>query len=541
MKYPIPNMYVPLPAARVWSMLATAALPLALMTSNAAAQIATAEVVAIPSAANGVAGITTVSSDNAGSWVADARPPSPGSSVIFGVLAGSGTSTPGVLRVSQTLNGYIQEGVFAPRVQGLDVAYTSIAPAPAQGFSSWINDDVIAQPGDLIGSTGLEWFGSGTPRMTSTSRVYVFGTARTPGPQGAFMQVAVRYPDETVVLAVGDTPLGLSDPITSIRTFESSPDGTAWVAVVTYDSTASGQEEMAVLDRGRVYYYNSLIQAAQTEGQFNTWTEFSNALIDDAHRVTILGQDFLGPVILRNGDQTVRAPMSRLYDIDEDGVVLTNGPSSQGIRTLYNGLALDRIGVNGVDATGNGFPDAGWAVVGQSNSSFQPQAAFLGDGRVLLAVDLQVPGSGTVDAIVMASLAQPNDVVCDGVPNSTSEAASIRAVGVDRPAFNDLELHIVNLPPGAAVIPLMSMTSGFTANPAGSAGNLCLGGAIGRGIPFFTSGTSTIRVYPLILPQPLGFVAAQAGQTWLFQAWHRDSVQGVATSNFSDALAVTFR
>ena len=540
MKDSTPSINVPLPAARAWTSLAIAALaPVFLATPSAAAQVVTAEVVAVPSAATGVTALTSVFSDKAGSWVADARRGFPSESVIFGVLAGSGTSAPGVLRVPQTLQGYPQQSIFFSRVRGLEVAYTAAEPASG-GFSSWINDEVVAQPGDVIGSTGLEWLGSGTPRMTSIQRFYVFGSAFPTGNPAATRQVVVRYPEENVVLAVGDTPLGLSDPVTRINTFETNELGNSWVAVVTYNSTATGQEEMAVIDTCSVYRYSSFALAAQTEGSFTSWTEFTGAFVDSARRVTILGRDALGSVILRNADETVRASMTELYDIDEDGLVLTSGPFNQGIRALYNGTDLNRVGADGVDATGNGFPDAGWAVTGQSNT-FIPQAAFLGDGRILLAVDLQVPGSGVLDSIVLASLALPNDVVCDGVPNSTGEASSLRAVGVDQAAFNDLELHLVNMPPGSVVLPLVSKTSGFTANPAGSTGNLCLGGAIGRGILFTTGGTSTFRVFPQLLPQPNGFTAAQPGETWFFQVWHRDQVAGNATSNFSDALAVTFR
>ena len=31
-----------------------------------------------------------------------------------------------------------------------------------------------------------------------------------------------------------------------------------------------------------------------------------------------------------------------------------------------------------------------------------------------------------------------------------------------------------------------------------------------------------------------------AGETWSFQTWHRDSAGGQATSNFTDAVGVTF-
>ena len=42
------------------------------------------------------------------------------------------------------------------------------------------------------------------------------------------------------------------------------------------------------------------------------------------------------------------------------------------------------------------------------------------------------------------------------------------------------------------------------------------------------------------MPTPSGFVMAAVGQTRYFTTWHRDAVGGVATSNFTNGLAVTF-
>ena len=42
------------------------------------------------------------------------------------------------------------------------------------------------------------------------------------------------------------------------------------------------------------------------------------------------------------------------------------------------------------------------------------------------------------------------------------------------------------------------------------------------------------------IPTPTGFVAVQPGQTWYFQAWHRDVFAGAATSNFTSGLGVQF-
>ena len=73
---------------------------------------------------------------------------------------------------------------------------------------------------------------------------------------------------------------------------------------------------------------------------------------------------------------------------------------------------------------------------------------------------------------------------------------------------------------------------------------LCLGGAIGRFLQQVqnsgATGTITIPVNLMMLPQPNGTVAVVAGQTWNFQAWYRDANPGL-TSNFTTAVSVLFQ
>jgi hypothetical protein len=93
---------------------------------------------------------------------------------------------------------------------------------------------------------------------------------------------------------------------------------------------------------------------------------------------------------------------------------------------------------------------------------------------------------------------------------------------------------------------LTSRTQGFVMNPGGSAGNLCLAGAIGRYVgPGQIKNSGTSGAFELLLdlsatPTPTGLVQIQAGETWNFQAWHRDAVGGVATSNFTHGRSIGF-
>ena len=132
-------------------------------------------------------------------------------------------------------------------------------------------------------------------------------------------------------------------------------------------------------------------------------------------------------------------------------------------------------------------------------------------------------------------------------PNSTGTSASISGSGSGFAAENSLSLRAMALPPGSATLFLTSLTAGFVSQPGGSAGDLCLGGSIGRfagpGQVQVASvqGTAVLGLDLTGLPQPTSSVAAMAGETWHFQAWFRDAVAGQATSNFTDGLALTLQ
>lgn len=132
------------------------------------------------------------------------------------------------------------------------------------------------------------------------------------------------------------------------------------------------------------------------------------------------------------------------------------------------------------------------------------------------------------------------------VPNSTGLPAMIEARGSERILDADFRLLATQLPLNALGYFLCSETPGFIFQPGGSQGNLCLSGDIGRvvGGQILSSGffgSFAIGVDLTDLPQPGGNVAAMAGETWHFQAWFRDAIGGMATSNFTDGWEITFQ
>ena len=134
---------------------------------------------------------------------------------------------------------------------------------------------------------------------------------------------------------------------------------------------------------------------------------------------------------------------------------------------------------------------------------------------------------------------------CMAAANSTGSASSMAASGSLAVVDNNFTLAANGLPTNQFGIFVASMTQGFVPGTNGTSnGNLCLGGAIGRFSrpgEILSSGSAGVFALPVDLtsvPLGNGVVSVMAGETWNFQAWHRDGV-GLG-SNFTDGLEVTF-
>jgi hypothetical protein len=140
----------------------------------------------------------------------------------------------------------------------------------------------------------------------------------------------------------------------------------------------------------------------------------------------------------------------------------------------------------------------------------------------------------------------PGTNYCTANPNSTGQTGLMSATGSNVVASNSLTLGASRLPNNAFGYFLTSTTEAFTANPGGSLGNLCVGGASGRysgpGQIQSSGGTGSLSLLIDVsqIPTPTGFVVVTAGDTRRFQCWHRDSVAGLAVSNFTDGYHVAF-
>ncbi len=140
--------------------------------------------------------------------------------------------------------------------------------------------------------------------------------------------------------------------------------------------------------------------------------------------------------------------------------------------------------------------------------------------------------------------AQVGTTYCSANPNSTGSISAIAASGSTDVSLNDLTLACTSLPQNAFGYFITSQVQGFVANPAGSAGNLCVSGQIGRYagniLNSGATGSVSLAIDLTSMPAPTSSYSVMPGDTVNFQYWHRDSAGGSPTSNFSEGLEVLF-
>lgn len=135
---------------------------------------------------------------------------------------------------------------------------------------------------------------------------------------------------------------------------------------------------------------------------------------------------------------------------------------------------------------------------------------------------------------------------CMAVANTTGSIGEISAVGSAMVAANNVTLMASSLPTNQFGIFVTSRDQGFVMGAGGTSnGNLCLSGTLGRfAAPsqiLFTgaSGSFDLAIDLTMIPEGGNFVSVMAGETWNFQAWHRDTV-GLG-SNFTEGLEIMFQ
>ena len=239
---------------------------------------------------------------------------------------------------------------------------------------------------------------------------------------------------------------------------------------------------------------------------------------------------------------------------EDDGLGLGNGAGARSAATFVAPFSL-APGTYGICLVGDNFTTGITMAHAYTNGTGANQNFVSGDGVITLdlgAADNTPFAGGNFTPRVWNGIicssgpVAPGTNYCAANNNSTGAPSSMSASGSNSVSANDLVLEANDLPLNSFGFFLTSQTQGFVANPGGSEGNLCLGGAIGRYVGpgqiqnSGAAGMISLAIDNTQVPQPTGFAAVAAGDTWNFQLWHRDSSGGNPTSNFTDGYEITF-
>lgn len=484
-----------------------------------------------------------------GGWTCQLRAfdPSMGGStewVLVGQRPGQLDGPVELLRRPMVLQGLTQDDVIGGSMANGQIAYADSQFIPQR---VWIDDQKIVGAGDPVGGmAGWTWRYFRQVELTTTGELIINGYAADSN--GVDRDLLWRWPSQQVLLAEGQSLPGFGTVSALESGVSVSPDGTHWSQVVRRGAGLScgvvmdGQILEAapgrpLMDGSAVtpdiagVYGPSLWELFQFPASVNDRGDWA---VEGWIRTLSGSQERLiarNGRAFRNGD-----PFVSLIGMDARGSVLTERGSEVLIEdypALTTPVQLDLDG-DGLTDPGAGICSLGFFAISRPGQ----------DAALFFKTRISTTGTCAFadEGLLRGRPTRWDLPVCEGVPNSTGTPGQLVVAGGSRVQENDVSLQFFGLPENAPCYALLSRSAGFAANPGGSQGNLCLGGGIGRMVmSLFVAGAEgrgEVAVDLTAMREPNGYVAAMPGERWFFQAWYRDAVSGVATSNFTSASAV---
>ncbi|MEM1452011.1 MAG: hypothetical protein AAGI22_23080 [Planctomycetota bacterium] len=496
-----------------------------------------------------------------------------GGGTLSGVWGNLSGGTGGLLREETTIGNLTQtsfESFFG--IAAAEVCYS--ASSDRAGGSTgldgvWLDDTVIAIEEDPVPNTpNLFWTFASRPGATQGGVPYFIGGRSTT--QGGSTQTRAIYfgvvpaPVYESGVTYPNMPAPLSTQAVDFD-FRFSANGTNNITPLDLETTTADDGVIASngvgLILGGTLVQESNVIPVSVGGIGDAWDNFDFCGITEAGDYFFTGDtdgdtstdEFIvrnGVIALREGDtadgEVVSGSIEGAFVNESNELVVIWDIVDAGGGTieamLLEGEIVLREG-DPVDWDGDGVIDPGVTITNFTGTS---SVTIDANGAIYFTADCDVMGT-TLEGYFRLGDGSIGTNYCSANPNSTGTTSKISAVGSASVADNSVTLFASDLPLNATTYFLTSMTQDFVMNPGGSQGNLCVGGAIGRYVgpgQVLNSGAAGEASLVLDLtqtPQPTGFVSIQPGETWNFQGWHRDSLMGSATSNFTDGLEILFQ
>ncbi|MEM8714135.1 MAG: hypothetical protein AAGG01_24595, partial [Planctomycetota bacterium] len=167
--------------------------------------------------------IREIQSGAGSDWVAIARLESPGGSTedaIVGDPTPDGSQGLAILRRAMTIGGVAQARLGGCAISEGRIGYLAASSSSEPGFESvWIDDQLIAESGDAIGTTGEVWGRFFDLDLRPGGKVFIRGEV-----VGVGSAVYAVHTDEFLI-KVGDSIPNFGGPVASFDRVELSPNG----------------------------------------------------------------------------------------------------------------------------------------------------------------------------------------------------------------------------------------------------------------------------------------------------------------------------
>lgn len=339
---------------------------------------------------------------------------------------------------------------------------------------------------------------------------------------------------------------------------ESSTNRDVWARVVDFDNDVTGHS------RFRAYSFSDALDPDVSVQRTNFDISPDPFYVIVFER--LVGSDYdIFAVVADDGDADNARNITAMQDVaiqdeqadphiafDGDDFLVTYGTegAGNGLDIYYTTLNVVSDGVElrtGLSERRTPLRNQNGSL--RSNAITSTSTSGSGGGGTAMSVWTAGAAGGTGGILGAAVLEERSlDIVgsqyCAANENAGGASAWIRAAAPRQTGATNLQLRCFDLPTQQFGIFLASRGNSVTPNAGGSAGNLCLSGGIGRiNVSVGNSGATGRREYNLNLnavPTPGGTSATLPGETWFFQYWTRDVQNGMATSNYSNAIGVTF-
>lgn len=485
---------------------------------------------------------------------------------------------PGTLRTTQTIGG-VSQARFGDGLSLSDdqIAYGAVAlgvGGTTELESVWLDDTLVALEGAPAQNPNREIATARFPNVTNDGRV--IWQSLTWRPQPPLPPVGGRtaiYEDSltNAIIRENVSYPGLPDPVRLIsNAIRVSASGAHSIMRVILDSPFP-ERALLVDQQGFAVGSGTAISgelvdpvAGGLPGEF--WLEFRDGDVNDQGDVlfaaTTSAVGASASVLVKNGQLVYRGG-DIVDDVQLGGFVgrMALGPrgdvaflwslssgGNQEFGLFLDGRFLARPG-DAVDLDGDGVIDPGTRIVSFLQSTtgvfVNDQLAVDARGDVLVVAQVEA-GQETRATLLRYTRPELGSTHCVSTRNSTGMRGVLEALGSEVVADNALQLVASRLPSAQFGIFITSPSSDLLPGVGGTSnGNLCLGTPLGRFVgPGQVQNSGAAGTFSLSLDLgslPIGGsgVAGMPGESWFFQAWHRDT-SGFG-SNLTDGLRVLLR